>query len=703
MSQLGEPSPRELGSATLVASCLALVSACTAVPPGRVGIADVDVVGTKHVDEDDVLAKIATTKTPRFLGVLRGVVHEYEVFDPLVLERDRERIERMFRAKGYYRARVLRTDVDKHGDLVDVTFYVEEGPPTRIREVTLSGVSTLPAPLRETVDDQVRRALPRGAPLDEDAFRKLEKSLERQLTDAGYAYAEVTRSAEVNVRTGDVVAEMRARPGPLSTFGEVQIVGLGEVPEDRIRPLIDIEPGDRFSTEAIEEVKAELVALNLFSVVEVEPLRGEPGDPVRVRVRAEPANLRTIRLGGGVRLDTIKSDFHFLAGWEDRNFVGGMRQFSVDVRPGLVLYPLRIDNWVAPTAVLPEGRLDISLRQPGFIEGHTTGFVRPGGKVFAVLLKTTVDPDDPVIGYAEPSGSIGLERSFWRALLRLSVNGQVDVPFAYQGDLDPSLETLTITYPELEVTLDLRDDPIQPKIGAFISASFQAGVLGDAQDVRVRPEVRGYLPLHPRVVLAARTGAGMLFPFSYGETFLDQLGSPTPATTAEEVRDLQLVFFRGFFAGGPNSNRGYPPNTISPHGVVPYLSPIASAQAVVTACDVNDPAYDPARCSIPIGGLTLWEASLELRFLVADILSVAAFCDAADVAPGTLDFRFNHPHFSCGGGLRFLTPVGPVRLDVGYRIPGAQFPEGVNPRVEGDPGTILGAPIAISFGIGEAY
>jgi outer membrane protein insertion porin family/translocation and assembly module TamA len=45
-----------------------------------------------------------------------------------------------------------------------------------------------------------------------------------------------------------------------------------------------------------------------------------------------------------------------------------------------------------------------------------------------------------------------------------------------------------------------------------------------------------------------------------------------------------------------------------------------------------------------------------------------------------------------------------VRVDVGYRIPGAQVPAGVNPLVvDGDPGTIFGAPIALAFGIGEAF
>ena len=54
--------------------------------------------------------------------------------------------------------------------------------------------------------------------------------------------------------------------------------------------------------------------------------------------------------------------------------------------------------------------------------------------------------------------------------------------------------------------------------------------------------------------------------------------------------------------------------------------------------------------------------------------------------------------------LRYDTPVGPLRVDVGYRIPGAQvMGEPIDPRIEGDPGTVFGVPIAVALGIGEAF
>ena len=83
-------------------------------------------------------------------------------------------------------------------------------------------------------------------------------------------------------------------------------------------------------------------------------------------------------------------------------------------------------------------------------------------------------------------------------------------------------------------------------------------------------------------------------------------------------------------------------------------------------------------------------------------LAGAAFCDMSDVSPQTVDIRLKYLHLSCGVGARYDTPVGPIRLDVGYRIPGLQVLGGV-PRGEYVPRDLLGIPIAIAFGIGEAF
>jgi outer membrane protein insertion porin family/translocation and assembly module TamA len=353
---------------------------------------------------------------------------------------------------------------------------------------------------------------------------------------------------------------------------------------------------------------------------------------------------------------------------------------------------------------LPHGELRNRLEQPGVFEARTTGYIEPNARVFPVLLKTDPNPDDPVLGYLELDGKIGLQRRFWKVFGDISQHVEYALPFAYAGSVHPFLSDVLITYPELGLRFDLRDDMTHPHKGVLASTAFQAAIFGDAHDVRVIPELAGYVPLgHRYVTLAARTKVGFLFPSNYGDTLEAQLASPAGATTPEEVRDLQLMYFRGLFAGGSASNRGYPPKTISPHAVVPFLNAQTETAKLAQGCQEGSPDYDSSVCAVPIGGRTLWELSLELRFPIYVPLLGAVFCDSADVAPGEAEFRPDHPHLSCGGGLRYDTPVGPIRLDVAYRIPGVQVIGDYNVREEGDPGDIFGVPLNVAFGIGEAF
>jgi outer membrane protein insertion porin family/translocation and assembly module TamA len=178
------------------------------------------------------------------------------------------------------------------------------------------------------------------------------------------------------------------------------------------------------------------------------------------------------------------------------------------------------------------------------------------------------------------------------------------------------------------------------------------------------------------------------------------------------VSDLEKMYFRGFFSGGPNSNRGFPIRGVAPYGDVPFLNPATASQQVANSCLPSATGVVPPGCSSPIGGFTLWEFSNELRVDVSGPFSTAVFCDMSDVSPKQWDFRTTplRPHMSCGFGVRYDTPVGPIRLDLGYRIESLQVlgykndvaanahdpTEGIVPR-------LWGLPLAIAFGIGEAY
>jgi outer membrane protein insertion porin family/translocation and assembly module TamA len=163
------------------------------------------------------------------------------------------------------------------------------------------------------------------------------------------------------------------------------------------------------------------------------------------------------------------------------------------------------------------------------------------------------------------------------------------------------------------------------------------------------------------------------------------------------------MFMRGFSSGGSGSNRGYAPREIGPHGVVPFFNYGQTQTSLGVDCTAGSAKYNPAVCDLPLGGFTLWEAGLELRYPLSGALSGAVFGDASDVSPRPVSFRFNRPHLSVGAGLRYDTPVGPVRFDLGYRVPGLQAPAGAADEAVPKPFPLFKLPLAVSFGIGESY
>ncbi len=701
---------------------------CSQLPEGRYAVDDVTIRGTHAIASGDLEQVLATTPSSKLFGLFRGVAFDYQLYDYNVLQRDLARVERFYRARGYYDVHARGGHVFEGKDAhVDVEIIVEEGEPIRNHALAIRGMEGMPPELVAAVTRAVKAKLPTGEPFDEDMYEAAEKEARKALTDRGYAYARVERDVFVDLVQHTADASLAVRPDKPAVFGKVTIEGLvapgarkTTVPEAPLQRAIDITEGAPYSTLDLEAATRALLDLEVLSAVEVAPvLTDPPPEPrvVPVHVKVEPSPMREWTLGGGLEFDQLKTDVHGVVGWEDHNFFGGLRDFSVEFKPGVVLYPLRINNLVAPDSLLPAGKLRLQLRQPGFFEARTHGFIKPEVNVFPLLVKTNPKPDDPVVGYTELKVGAGADRSFGKFYAALGHNVQIEAPFAYKGVLDPALKMLVISYPSLTAALDFRDDRIHTHKGIYLGSELQVAggpFGGDASDVKVQPEVRTYLPLGKSVTFATRASVGFLFASSYGDVVENHLAETlTDANRAERVRDIETVFFRGFFSGGSTSNRGYPIRGIAPHGVVPFLNPQTASQQVRLSCEPtpeNNFNPDPAACSIAIGGFTLWELSNELRFSIVGPFHAATFCDMSDVSPHPGNVRLTHLHLSCGLGARYETAVGPIRLDVGYRVQPAQVlgfasekAVAESDRAEGLPPTLFGAPIAIAFGIGEAF
>jgi outer membrane protein assembly factor BamA len=699
---------------------------CASIPKRRSAIDKVAVRGAKELPASDVAEKVATAPSPKFLGLFQGVVYDYELFSRATLQRDLARIERYYRARGYYDAHavaglVLETK-DKH---VRVEIEVEEGPPVVNVSSRVEGVAGLPKEVVDAVNRAAEDKLPPGEPFDEDKFEEAQNAIRRALTDRGYAYAKVDRDAMVDVVKHAAKPVFTVTPDQPAKFGKVVIEGRAsnsavidvEIPENVMRRAIDIDEDEPYSTKAIEDATRALLDLEVFSAVEIEPELPDPppaSHVVPLKVRVEPNRLRHLRLGGGFEFDQLKTDLHGLIGWEDKNFLGGLRGFRVDFKPGVVLYPLRLDNITPPTRLLPEERLRLQFKQPGFLEARTNLYVQPEFNIFPMLVRSSDATASSIVGYREVKAATWLDRSYGKFYSSVGYALQIENPFTYQGPLDDFLSTLVISYPEVIARLDFRDDRVHPRKGVYLAANVQyAGgpFGGTTADWKTQPEVRAYVPVASSVTFATRASVGYLFPRNYGDIVQYHLADETAGSRAERSHDIQTALFRGFFSGGPSSNRGYPTRSIAPHGIIPFLNPTTASQQVAAGCD--DPTsmnFDPVACSVPIGGFSLWELSAELRFQVTGPLSGAVFIDMGDVSPQTADLRFKRLHLSTGLGARYDTPVGPIRLDIGYRIQplqvlGYSSEEAVARAdpVAGLPPKLLGIPMAIAFGIGEAY
>jgi outer membrane protein insertion porin family len=179
---------------------------------------------------------------------------------------------------------------------------------------------------------------------------------------------------------------------------------------------------------------------------------------------------------------------------------------------------------------------------------------------------------------------------------------------------------LFIQFGELE--WNSRDDNLNPTRGELLRAKIDhsnTSLLSDVNFAKLTLEGRYYLQFLWRTVLATRLKVGSIEP--YGET----------QDVPSNVR---------FFAGGPGSVRGFSLNRVGPLD--------ASGN--------------------PLGGSSLLEGSLELRFPLPDGFSGALFVDFGNVWSTPFTYRLDDLRYAAGPGIRYLTPVGPLRLDIGFII-----------------------------------
>ena len=661
------PCPSRCALALVVLSVLQSGCAAT-LPVGTLSVTEVELEGTEAVSEEAIKQCIATQPRKRFGFVLGEAVPDgcgqppfdaaripvtfwtwpwtpRLAYDPAIFERDLERIERFYRARGYYDARVLDSQVEQRASdhTVNIRIRVAEGKPVRVRRVAIDGIEYLTADLQRQL--RATLSIEPGEPFDEYWYDASKKSLEDALGEASFARAEVSGDVQLSREQRWADVTFTVEPGPPCRFGRVYLEGYEDLPPRPIWGAAGMDEGSPFSLSALADARSAVYALGPFASVEVVPIISADSDIVDVLVKVVPGRRTRLAFGLGMEVGGNLSqgtadagdsfaqwDLHLVGRFEHRNFLGGMRRLQIEDRPRLIFD----DPFPRTTRPHAGNTLSVDFRQPAFLEARTA---------LRANLRWELGPD-PYGGRffrSQMTAGVGPERSLFGGILRLASSVDAHI-FQEIADVeDGPYPDYSAVYMQHTAELELRDEPTAPTEGLYASLSFiHAGYLlpGDWNYLRVVPEVRGYVPLPLGIVLAMRAGIGVM---EVTKTYIREPDEDSGGFVDRLRRFGPLIHrLRG---GGHNSVRGYRPNTL------------------------GDVVQDNGR--LDSGGTREWEVNFELRVPLSGSFGTVFFLDLGDVSQAKR-FRWNYPQTTLGFGLRYHTLVGPLRLDVGFAPPALQ-------------------------------
>ncbi|HYQ29508.1 MAG TPA: POTRA domain-containing protein, partial [Polyangiaceae bacterium] len=157
-------------------------------------------------------------------AILDGLATSDE-YDPSLLSRDLERVERYYRARGYYEAKVSAARVlQLDGRHVKIEIRVVPGAPVTVRSVEIPGLASLPTVVTKHVLQA--RTLKVDDVFDEARFDEMKAAMIEAQQDRGFPFAKVDAKAHIDLVEHRADVTLGLQPGPRATYGAVSIDGL---------------------------------------------------------------------------------------------------------------------------------------------------------------------------------------------------------------------------------------------------------------------------------------------------------------------------------------------------------------------------------------------------------------------------------------------------------------------------------------------
>lgn len=622
----------------LVLLCLpALAAGCK--DTGTVLVRSVSFTGARSVDVLRLKGVLATRENARVpLTGWQVPWGRKNTFIRSRFDADLQRIAAFYADRGFPAARVVDFDIrfNRQQDQVDVTLTVDEGQPVRVTTVEFTGFEAVPPDHLEQLKRQV--PLVPGTPRDRQHVTAAHELAVNELRDHGYPYARVATSEDngADGKTASIV--FTAEPGPLAHFGTVQIAGNTSVGQRIIERQLTFKPGDLYRRSLVQDSQRRLYALELFQFVNIETLNPDQQQAqVNTRVTVAEGRHQRVNIGAGYGTEEkarVDGEYHHV------NFLGGARAAGAHARWSSLDRGIRLDvnqPYVLTPALSLGGEAQrwytFTPAYESVITGAKATLTGRRSRAFSWSVSVSSERNSSSI-----NADVLSDPKLYADLIALGLDPTTGRQEGTLGALGFDLQRSTA------------DNLLNARRGyQFAFHTEEAGRVlpGTFNYYALSFDGRHYLSLGPRVVLANRA----------------QLG----AINARGDDPTQVPFAKKYFLGGATTIRGWGRYQVSPLG----------------------------GSGLPIGGNSMLAFSSEARLALGGSLGAVLFVDAGNVWAGDFEFKTRDLRYAAGPGLRYQTPIGPIRVDVGYQL---------NPI---DGLLVDGAPQArrwrLHFSIGQAF
>ena len=583
-------------------------------PNVRHKLVSVLISGDRYFDGDTLRERMFITPAsfPRF---------RFGRYSGKLLERDLDAIRDLYHSNGFADAEVTARTVDNfkgRENHIAVLIDVREGAQQHVAALQLEGVADADAAyLRSLLQAS------EGQPFSDASVTADRETILGYYYNNGYFDAAFDWSQTPAAGPDTVNLRYTVRPGKREYVRGILVRGLEETRPSLVAHRILLASGDPISQNRIAQSQQGLYDLGIFSKVETA-LQNPSGEEDRkyVLFRVDEANQYSFNAGVGAQLGRIGSGVTTFD--EPAGATGFIPRISLGVSR-LNAFGLAHTASLQTRFSIIEQRAVLSYLIPQF----------SGYENLALTVSTLFDNSRDIRTFAARrwEGAVQLAQRLTRAnslqyrftFRRVTITDLVISPELIPLFSQPErVGQLSISFIQ-----DRRDDPINSHRGVYntVDAGFAAKPFG-SQTVFSRILMRNstYHPLSRNVVVA-RT-----LQFGYIQRFA---GLP------------EIPLAERFFAGGASSNRAFPDNQAGPRDL---------------------------ETGFPLGGNALLFHSTELRFpLIGDNVGGVLFHDMGNVYDELRDinvrFRqhnlqdFDYMVHSFGFGIRYRTPIGPLRVD----------------------------------------